>query len=274
MIKMIVTDMDGTLLNRDLKISKRNLDAIQKIRDMGIIFCVATGRPDQLVKEYIKPLNMNEPMILYNGSVVGHPFQETRLYEEALDKEDVLEIIKYCNQNDIISMAYTKEKIISKPNYRVDFFLERNKTLEPEARSIFEDIKDADEIASKYKVQKILIIENDQKKYLDLKSKLEAKNKFTIATSQKGFIDINPKGCSKGKALEILAKHYDINLENVVVFGDQENDLTMLEEAGISVAMGNAVEKAKEIADYVTLTNNEDGVAVWIEEHILNKCSK
>lgn len=273
MTKMIVTDMDGTLLNSDLKISKRNLDAIKRVRAMGMKFVVATGRPDQLVKEYIEPLSMNDPMILYNGSVIGHPFQENRIYEKTLSKEDVRDICQYCADNEIICMAYTKTKIISKPNYRVRFFEERNKKLPEEARSIFDDIGDIDVIVNDYHVQKILIIENDLQKYNILKAKLEESNKYTIATSQKGFLDINPKGTSKGQALVNLAEHYRINLEDVIVFGDQDNDISMLKVAGTSIAMANASDHVKENADDVTLSNDEDGVAVWLEKHVLNKCA-
>jgi Cof subfamily protein (haloacid dehalogenase superfamily) len=269
MTRMIVTDMDGTLLNSELKVSQRNLDAIAKVRALGIRFVVATGRPDQLVKEYIELLEMNEPMILYNGSVIGHPFQETRIYEQRLSKDDVKNICQYCEDNDIICMAYSKTKIISKPNYRVRFFEKRNETLPNKAKSIFENIENIDVISDEYSVQKILIIENDLQKYQSLKTKLEQENKFTIATSQKGFIDVNPKGASKGKALMYLAKHYNIKLEDVIVFGDQENDISMLQIAGTSIAMGNAEDNVKEHADFVTLSNDEDGVAVWLEENIL-----
>jgi Cof subfamily protein (haloacid dehalogenase superfamily) len=274
MTKMIVTDMDGTLLNSDLKVSQRNLDAIAKVRALGIKFVVATGRPDQLVKEYIEPLEMTEPMILYNGSVIGHPFQEKRIYEQRLSKDDVRDICQYCQDNDIICMAYSKTKIISKPNYRVRFFEERNEKLPHNARSVFENIENIDVIADEYSVQKILIIENDLQKYQSLKNRLEQQDKFTIATSQKGFIDVNPKGSSKGNALKHLAEYYNIDLNDVIVFGDQENDISMLQIAGTSIAMGNADAYVKEHADFVTLSNNEDGVAVWLEHNLLNKCAK
>jgi len=268
MIKMVIADMDGTLLNKELKISERNLQAIDYIRSQNIKFCVATGRPDQLMKEYVFPLEMEEPMIMYNGSVIGHPFQEERLYENVLSKEDVRDIVTYCNKEDIICMVYTKDKLISRPNYRVDFFEERNKKLPLEQQSVFEDIKDVDKIVNEYHVQKILLIENNETTYDKTKKMLEQYDRFTIATSQKGFLDINPKGSSKGQALEILAAHYGIALDEIVAFGDQENDISMLKNAGIGVAMGNASDHVKQVADQVTLTNNEDGFAVWIEQNI------
>jgi len=268
MIKMVISDMDGTLLNGDLKISERNLKAIEYLRAQNIRFCVATGRPDQLMKEYVSLLHMDEPMIMYNGSVIGHPFKEERLYENVLTKEDVRDIVTYCNTYDIICMVYTKDKLISKPNYRVDFFEERNKLLPKHERSVFEDISDVDTIVNDYLVQKILIIENDETKYKETKKMLEQHDQFTIATSQKGFLDINPKGSTKGHALQVLAAHYNIKLDEIVAFGDQDNDISMLETAGIGIAMGNASDHVKQSANQVTLRNDEDGFAVWIEQNV------
>ncbi|QMS85759.1 Cof-type HAD-IIB family hydrolase [Candidatus Xianfuyuplasma coldseepsis] len=264
MTKMVVADMDGTLLRSDLSVSDKNKQAIEYLRNKGIHFTVATGRPDQLVKEYIELLSLNEPLIMYNGSVVGHPFQEKRLYEQSLAKEDVRRIVEYCEQENIIWMCYTKDKIISKPNFRVDFFLERNQKLPENGRSIFEDIRDIDTIVNDYHVQKILLIEHNQDVYKKTKTLLEQYDQFTIATSQSGFLDINPIGVTKGEALKKLAEHYHIALEDVVVFGDQENDISMLQIAGTSIAMGNATAHAKDVADYVTSTNNEDGFAQWV----------
>ena len=268
MIKMVVSDMDGTLLNSNLEVSQENLQAIQALRDKGIRFCIATGRPEQLVKEYVEVLNMKDPMIMYNGSVIGHPFLDKQLYELRLEKEDIREIIQYCEKHDIIYMPYTKDKIISKPNYRVDFFQKRNKKLEEKVRCIFEDIRDIDEILEN-SINKVLLIENNKEKYLKTKELVLKHPQFEIATSQKGFIDINPKGASKGNALKVLAKHFGYNMDEIVVFGDQDNDVSMLEVAGISVAMANSSENAKNAASHVTTSNNDSGVAKWINDNLL-----
>ncbi len=267
MIQMIIADMDGTLLQNDLTISKRNLEAIHYLRKKGIKFHIATGRPDQLMKEYISVLQMEDPIIMYNGSVIGHPFQDKRLFEKALSEEDIHFIISYCEERDITYMVYTKDKIISKPNYRVDFFEQRNHLLQPEQRSVFEDIRDI-EVIKKLSVQKILVIDHDADRFDQTKEVFEQNKHFSIATSQSGFLDINPVGANKGYALELLADHYDIKLQNIVAFGDQENDISMLKTAGIGVAMGNASEFVKQFANEVTETNDNDGFAQWVEQNI------
>lgn len=269
MIKMVVCDMDGTLLNSDLKISDENLQAIKELRAKGIRFCVATGRPEQLIKEYIKPLNMKDPIIMYNGSVIGHPHSLENLYELKLKDEDIKEIISYCEDNDIICMPYAKNRIISKPNYRVSFFEERNKNLPEEERCIFEDISDIDKIVDENNINKILLIEKDNDKNKAIKEKLHLNNRFEIVSSQKGFIDINPLGASKGNALKVLADHFGYQMDEIVAFGDQDNDESMLNAAGIGVAMGNASLKARSAANDLTDTNDNDGVSKWIRKHLL-----
>ena len=266
MIKMIVSDMDGTLLNSDLVISEENLKAIEMVRKKGIRFCIATGRPEQLVKEYIEPLQMEDPMILYNGSVIGHPFKEHRLYDLKLKKSDIRKVIDYCESNQIIYMPYTKDKIISKPNFRVDFFMKRNEKLEEKNRCVFKDIRGMEEIL-KNDINKVLLIEKNEEKFLKAKEFVINLGRFEIASSQSGFIDINPEGASKGKALQILAKHFGYTMDEIVVFGDQDNDVSMLEVAGYGIAMRDASPKALKAADEIALSNNDSGVARWINSY-------
>lgn len=268
MIKMVVSDMDGTLLNEKLEISERNLQAIEYLRKKDIRFCIATGRPEQLVKEYIDKLNMKDPMIMYNGSVIGHPFIEKNIYELSLRNDDIKEIVRFCESLDVIYMLYTKNQIFSKPNYRVDFFEERNQNLQEKDRCVFKDERDIDLIIENNNVNKILIIENDSTKYQMLKEKFEREDKFTVATSQKGFIDINPKGASKGNALKFLADYYGYSLQDVAVLGDQDNDISMLVVAGMSVVMENGSEEAKKSAKAMTKSNKNDGFAEWVFKNL------
>lgn len=267
MIKMIVSDMDGTLLNKDLKISQKNLDAIDYIRSKGIRFCVATGRPEQLVKEYINDLQMEDPMILYNGSVITHPFKEGKLFELKLSENQIRDIVTICEQHNVIYMLYTKDRIISKPNYRVDFFEERNKSLPLKEKCVFEDIRDI-ELLVKEDVNKILIIEQDEEKFELVKNEFMSRTDLNVASSQKGFIDCNPKGASKGNALKVLCEHFGYSLDEVIVFGDQDNDVSMMKIAGTSVCMLNGSYLAKKHSDDITLSNNDSGFAYWINNNV------
>jgi Cof subfamily protein (haloacid dehalogenase superfamily) len=268
MMKMIVADMDGTLLKNDLSVSERTLQAIRRIRDRGIRFAVATGRPDQLMKEYVDLLGLTEPIILYNGTVIGHPFQDERLFERVFDKDAIRPVLERLEADGSVYMVYTKDCILSKPNDRVRFFQARNERLEERLRSVFKVPSSIDEILMDHAVHKILVIEKDFAKFQALQAWFDGKREFSVAVSQKSFLDINPPSTSKGEALRMLARHYGIDPLDVVAFGDQENDVSMFEAAGIGVAMGNASEAVKTAADQTTLSNEEDGFAVWIENNL------
>ena len=207
MIKMVVSDMDGTLLNSNLEISQENLQAIAKLRAQGIRFCVATGRPEQLLKEYVEQLQMEDPMIMYNGSVIGHPFQEQKLYELKLEKTDIRSIIEYCEENDIIYMAYTKDKLISKPNYRVDFFEKRNELLLEKNKCVFKDIRNIETIVNENNINKILLMKlntsKSKKCYYNIRS-------TKLLQVKKGLSILILKELQKGMPLKYLQITLDI----------------------------------------------------------------
>ncbi|MBN2604634.1 MAG: HAD family phosphatase [Bacilli bacterium] len=271
MIKMAVFDLDGTLLNSNLQVSEANLQAIKELRETGVRVVIATGRPEQLVKPYTDVLEMEDNLIMYNGSVIGHPFKEERLYSLALPKQSARAIIEYCYHHGHIVMSYTKDYLISKPNFRVTFFEKRNELLPEKDRAIFKDIPDLDDIIEHNEINKLLIIEKDWEKYKKMREDLSVFTDCSLVKSQNSFLDVNPLGASKGTALAFLAKSYGYKPEEIIAFGDQDNDVSMLEYAGTSVAMGNACTEAKNVADYITLSNDNDGVAHGIYKYILHK---
>jgi Cof subfamily protein (haloacid dehalogenase superfamily) len=268
MIKMIVSDMDGTLLNEDLSISNETLETIQKVREQGIIFTIATGRPDQLTKEYVEVLSLDSSFIMCNGSVIGHPFKKDRAYSKTIDKKVVLEIVEILEKENFMYMVYTKNAIYSKPNDRVELFLARNEELQYNQRSVWHT-KYTKEDLVKDPVDKILLIEQNGKTMMDIKEKIKHIDSIDFVSSNVRFLDVIPKGISKGEAVLQLAKLYNIKQDEIVVFGDQKNDISMFEKIDYSVAMGNSSDDVKKHAKYTTKKNTENGVAWWINKHIL-----
>jgi Cof subfamily protein (haloacid dehalogenase superfamily) len=269
MIKLIVSDMDGSILQPDLSISKRTIDAVRKAQQQGVIFTFATGRPDQLMKEYVDLISLQEPIISSNGSVIGNPFQLERIYEQGLDKETVNKALTYLEDHHISYMIYTKDGILCQENKRSRFFEDRNQSLPEKQRSTFIYHDHPASLLTNQIVNKILVIEYDPIRYQEIYQVLKALDHVHIIQSQNHFIDINPIGVNKGDALERLANYYGIDIKETVAFGDHHNDIELMERAGIGVAMGNAVPEVKDAADDITDTNERDGVAKWIEEHIL-----
>lgn len=269
MIKLVVADMDGTILQPDLSMSPRTIRAIHALQERGVLFAFATGRPDQLMKEYVDTIGLKGPIISSNGSVIGNPFQDDRVMEIGVDNEAVQQAITYLEAHNIVYLIYTKSGILCKANDRSRFFEARNRTLAPHQRSLFLYDDHPATLLTDQVVNKILIVEKDPTIYQTTLQWMKQLNQVSIIQSQSQFIDINPVGVNKGKALRQLAEYYTIQVDEVVAFGDHYNDVEMMKVAGIGVAMGNAVDEVKQAADQITSANDEDGVAHWIEEHLL-----
>lgn len=269
MYKMVVSDLDGTLLKKDHSISNRNKMAIRKLREMGIHFIVATGRPDQLVKEYVSELNIDEEVIMCNGAVIGHPMKDERLLDLVIPENYVREIVGLCEKNNTIYLLYSHNKIVSKLNYRAQYFIKRNEHLPEEARSVFEIIDHPNQISDFNHFNKILIIEHNESLLNQIVEQLKKHEELEIVVSQKGFVDIVRHPSSKGNAVKIIADKYNISLDEIVVLGDQDNDVSMFKVAGKSVAMADASKLAREAANEITRDHENDGVAYWLENNIL-----
>ncbi len=271
MIESVVMDLDGTLLNDKMEVSEGNKEALRRLDALNIPYFIATGRPEQLVKPVVSALDYKRPLIMYNGSVIGHPFEERRLYSEPIPNRDIKDIVGHCEKRDMIVMLYTKDAIYSDPNYRVDFFKERNTALNDRDKAVF---KTMDAFDYAYEVNKILIIEPDSQKrdtfIRHFSEDSELQKNLRLVRSQPSFLDINPKTTSKGKAIDRLHAHYGLDPKRCLAIGDQENDISMKDHAGVFVSMENATDEVKKMADFVTGSNSDDGVYTALKHYIPN----
>ncbi len=268
MIKLLAIDLDGTLLNSFHEISNENKQAITRAQKHGIKVIIATGRPEQLCKTIVNQLGINDDIIMSNGGVIGHPYKLDTIMSKTLNESIMRSVIEYCEENNIIYLIYTKDAIISKPNFRVDFFENRNQHLPENERVIMKNLDEFDNIYS-LKPNKILIVEENRKKRNVAMEYFKMIEDASIVQSQTTFIDVNPKNVTKGNALKEYAEYLGINQSEVAAIGDQANDLAMLEYAGTAIAMENAIPECLEIATHITLSNNNHGVAYAINHFIL-----
>ena len=264
MIKAVFIDLDGTLLNSHHEVSQANKEALSLLDEKNIPYFIATGRPDQLVKKIIKDLNYNREMIMMNGSVIGHPFKEKRIRDLTLPQPLAKDIIDYCLKHDYLIMLYTHHAIFSDDNERVQFFKAQHADYDEECKAVFKPL-------SSYHgegINKILVVEHDLKKYEALQDLLKTMP-VSAVQSQRGFLDINPLSATKGSAIGEILDYYQIDSNDAIAFGDQDNDLSMRDYVSTFIAMGNAKDNVKLVADYVTEDHNYDGVALWLKRHIL-----
>lgn len=267
MIKMAAFDMDGTLLLENKTLSKKSIETIKYLLSKNVKVIIATGRPNTLLKEYVNKLNINEFSVTCNGSVIYNHKNNEFLYNDTINKLTTEILEDYLLENDIDFLAYEKNFVVShSSDPRHLFYTDRNKDLSIEDRAEFYTFSEIDKTISDLSINKILIIEQDKTKYDNTVAYLNTFDNLYITQSKEDFIDVGPIGNSKGNALNMLCKHYNIDKSEVIAFGDQLNDISMLKFAGIGVAMGNAKQVVKDASDQTTLTNENDGVFHKISE--------
>ena len=258
---LYVCDLDDTLLGRDKRISKVNLDAVLKIQRSGVPFTIATGRSHLQIREYVSQLEIKIPVITCNGGVISTPKDEKILNVSYICPEIAKKITAFCEENKMDYLMYTARNICyTRESVRITGYFKYNENLtNPE---FLVPLKCMDDVTDEDYNEAIKILVLGDYEMLDyIKQEFNKEGKLTIVSSGKGLVDIMAESTGKGDAVKNLAQILGVSLERVVVFGDSPNDLSMFEVAGTSIAVGNAVDEIKSAATYTTLPNYEDGVA-------------
>lgn len=263
-IELIAIDLDGTLLTPDKKISTKVKETIEIAKTKGIKVVLCTGRPLPGVFPFLEALNLEEEgdyVITYNGALVQQSHNGKAIAHHTLSFEDFLKIEEMSRQVGVHCQTidekyiYTANKDISPYSVRESFLVNmpiRYRTVE--------------EMDPTIEISKMMMI--DEPDMLDAgiaKFPKDFYDEYTILKSEPFYLEVLNKSASKGQALKDLAQILSIPRENIMAIGDNENDKDMIEYAGMGVAMGNAIASVKEISNYVTDTNEHDGVATAIE---------
>lgn len=271
--KLIVTDMDGTVLGEDHKITEENKIALKEAEKKGIKVVFATGRFHDSAKEHVNFLDNIMPIISSNGSIIKHPITNEVLYSNFIDKGICLKIMDIIDEYNLRYQVYTDEKILQKYETEEEKrfmkeFIEKN--FSDKAEIIFK--KDLREDVKNSNVLKFNVMEIKKQDLLDkVRADLQFVNNIEITSSWKGNLEMMSEGSHKGNAVEYLSNLLEIDREQIIAFGDNYNDLSMIEFAGTGVAMGNAEEDVKNIANHITDKNGDSGVAKAINNLILQK---
>lgn len=277
MIKLIASDMDGTLLNDDHMISEENLKAIRKAQEMGRHFTIVTGRDYGAVKSYLEECNLKCECILSNGAeyrdVNGNVIESVYMNKESVKIAfDILSEAGLCIQLMTNNGSYITNKESDKKAI-IDRFKLFNPTMTEEEVKKFvakfhkkRGMKEIDNIyeilESNVEVLKIVTFDNDEKLIAALKDKLrENTSDLAVASTFSNDIEISDIKAQKGLILAKTIKKMGIDKSEVIVLGDSFNDYSMFTEFENSYAMENAIPEIKEIAKYITDTNNNNGVA-------------
>lgn len=254
---LVVTDIDGTLVDDDKQVSDVTMRYIEEFRSRGGLFTIATGRGEKAARPFIEKLRIDIPAIIFNGGELYHP-KSGALYAHYLNKRVFNLVIDRFKDTDLGIVTYHNDRIFIsdyKPSH--DLYMSQERV---EVERI-PDIKAVDE------VNKILLV-GDVSKAKKIIDSLEIDSGISInhVQTEDVYLEVLPDGISKGEGLKELCAYLGVPIQKTIAFGDHMNDIDMLRTAGCGIAMENAIDEVKKAARFVTRKNTDNGVA-----HVLKK---
>lgn len=286
-MKLIASDLDGTLLNDEGRISAENVRAVKKAMDLGIRFVVATGRSYEAARMPLQAANITCPIISLNGAVT-YGADQTVMSRIEMEREVSKKILKVCQKYNMYIEFFTSNGIYSESRegfveVLVDIMKSANPTIsEKEIREKadlrfqaepvtfiehYEQIFDIENL----EIYKVLAFSTVQDQLEAVHKELESDTDIAITSSGDINLEFNHPEAQKGFALKHYAARLGIDMKDVMSLGDNWNDASMLEMAGRGVAMANAADGIKALCQYTTKSNREHGVAVAIEEMLKSR---
>lgn len=283
--RMVAIDIDGTLLNSNHELTEKTIEVLREATKRGIFIVLTSGRMTKNVKSFCEKIGADKYLIAENGASIIDLQTGKTVYSKYLSKETVNKVLDVCEENSIYYMVYTQNELIVKNiKYMSLFFYKQN--FNPNAR-IKQVVAGRDYINNvEGNFTKLMICDEDRSIYRSILKELKKIEEIDITpvphTSVKklnidgkekvikySYADISAKGANKWTAIEYLAKQLGIHKSEIIAIGDNINDMHMIFNAGLGVAMDNGSPYAKKVANVVAPSNDKDGVAQIIEKYIL-----
>jgi len=264
--KMLVLDLDDTLLDDNHRISSRNKELLAKAQSKGVKVVLASGRPTQAMMQYAHELQLAEfdsYLISFNGAVVTSLRDNEILFQKSLTTDEIHSLYDFSVANNVHILTYSDKGIISETHSEyID--VEVNLTDIPHHK-----VPSFKMEVTASAVKCILLEEPDYLKKVETKLKAE-RTDLSVSRSKPFFLEVMPKGIDKAASIDFLAKKLDIDQREVIAVGNAGNDLTMVKYAGLGVWVDNVSPELRHEADFIVASNNDDGVAEVVERFILN----
>lgn len=262
-IKLIATDIDGTILKHDFEFNQAVKDCIKKLTKDGVKVVLVTGRMHTATDFIAEELGLDTPIVSYQGGLIKH--NNETLYEKNLNPRRAKEVICWAKKNDVHLNLYMNDQLYVEK----DDAIIRRYTGERGAGFLVESF---DEIKLE-RINKILAIdfenENNVNSWRDyLQSEYDD---IDVVKSMPYFCEVSHPEATKYHAVKFLSEYLGFAQDEVLTIGDQDNDINLLKAGGIKVAMGNATEGLKAVADYVTDTVKNDGFVKAVERFVYNE---
>ncbi|QOY38235.1 Cof-type HAD-IIB family hydrolase [Anaerobacillus isosaccharinicus] len=253
--KAIVLDLDGTLLNGDGKILAKTKLALQKEMENGTKIILATGRPVNMTLEFHKELGLETPMICLNGAVVFDRLNGKVISYEALKKQEIAHIYKLVSNEAKLVLFHTAHANFQMKN-ELELNVEDYYPIEPLGSVPSEDEQ----------ILKISAYMHDRKRYEAI---MALEDDYQIAEWPDN-IEITKMYITKWHSLQFVLEQLNISSSETIAFGDGANDIAMIKNVGLGVAMGNAIPKLIEVCHFVTTTNEEEGIYQFLNKNLID----
>ena len=266
-ISLLVSDVDGTLVTSDKRLTEASRRAVRRLSEHGIAFTITSSRPPIGLRMLVAPLGLQLPMVAFNGAAIVRPDLEP-IEERFIPPEAARQAIEVLSSFGVGIWVFPAGCwLVTDP---VGDYVERERRTiqaEPDVVTTFGPYLS--------RAAKIVGVSSDHDRLEECEAAAQAAlgASASIARSQLYYLDITPPDVDKGTAVDSLSRQLQIPLENIATVGDMENDLPMFRRGGFSIAMGNATEQVKRQAQAVTLSNDEDGFAAAVERFILQRDS-
>ncbi len=272
--KLVCIDVDGTLLNSQHKVTNRTKEILLEAYKQGIHIVICTGRMYTDAEYYSNLIGVKSPVIASNGAFIKEKDNDKVIFKDVLGETLLLKLLELFRRHNIKPYFCTPDKFYY-GNFLFKLFYVVTKILGRRSNKL-----DMEYVFSWQRWRKVLykekdnivkceIIYRDAALINELRNELKNIQELEIVDSSKFNVEITRKGVSKGKAVAMLASFYGVQREEIITIGDSANDISMIEYAGLGIAMGNALETVKQKADYVTSSNNDEGVANAINKFVL-----
>ena len=290
MYKLVVIDLDGTMLNSYGEISEYTKKVVTETINKGVEIVLASGRPIDSIQAIAKEVGINGYFIAGNGALVYDIKEEKMIYENYMKKEKVLEIIKICEENSIAYNVYTDKTILTTNlKFNVLYYYKENIKKEEHKKtniSIVQNMYDYVKSLNEERFLKITICDENSAIFNSILKKIKEINEIEVLEiahmSRKiikqgteeipveyFYTEISANDVDKWMAIQFLMKKLNITKEEIIAIGDNTNDKKMIENCGMGIAMKESTPEITNIANDVTDSNNHDGVAKALEKYVL-----
>ena len=265
-IRLVIADVDGTLVTHDKVLTKRAAESVFKLREAGIQFAVTSGRPPHGMAMLIDPLKLDEPLAAFNGGVVVQPDLKTVLRQNFLSPNAVKKAVQLILDHKLDAWIYTdlvwyvrglKAPHVDREEWTVKFAPVVTKDLESLVDRVAKVVGVSDDLDAVQRCEK------------DVQQACGAT--VSAARSQPYYLDVTHPKANKGEVVLAMSDLLKVTVEEIATIGDMPNDVLMFMKSGVSIAMGNASQEVQNSATYVSSSNEEEGFANAMEQFILER---